>query len=62
MTGFSAGENGGKQIMVSFFSLEKVPTRSFMLGSDKNVTHSGGNQCTVPLWSINIVLSEEILL
>lgn len=34
-----------------------------MLGGDKDTaTHNGGNQCTVPLGSINMMVSEESLL
>lgn len=33
-----------------------------MLGSDKDTTHNGGNQCKAPRWSITTEVPEEILL
>lgn len=59
---FSAGEDGGKLITFSLFSLEKVSARSFMLGGDMDATHNGADQCPVPQWSANTVVTEEVVL
>lgn len=47
--------------MLFLFSLEKVPTNCFTLGGDKDATHNGVHQCIVPVWSVNMVVTEEIL-